>query len=280
MDDTPARRSRISLLYYSGTGGTRLVAELLGEILSAKNDACVTGVYDPRAPEQAADSDFLVFCYPTYFLKPAPSMQEFIERLGPFDPPRASYIVTTDELYSENSIRTCALSLRKRGIIVAGSKVVRAPGSDVTCVLPGRLVPWLYRFEKRLPQKLRSIAEEIGVCAATQPRGLIPALKWYTPFTWLLQVLILDGFKGWRGKFRVLPERCTFCGACAAACKRGAWIASGEVPIHVPERCELCTRCIHHCPQKAIVLIESLKDNQRLDQRLYASLKEDARIRL
>jgi ferredoxin/flavodoxin len=276
MDAVPARRSRISLLYYSGAGGTKLVAELLGEILSVKDETCVAGVKDPRAAEVAADSDLLVFCYPTYFLRPAPSMREFIEGLGPFDPPRASYIVTTDELYSENSIRACALMLKARGIFVIGSKVVRAPGTDLTCILPGRLLPWLYRFERGFPRKLRSIAEEID----RNPRGFIPAPKWYTPIAQLLQVAFFNRFERWRGRFRVLPDRCTLCGACAAGCDRGAWSISAAGLIHDPERCELCTRCIHRCPNRAIVLVGSLKDNPRLDSRLYASLKEDARKRL
>ena len=88
-------------------------------------------------------------------------MREFAERLGPFDPSRKAYIVMTCELYSENSIRGFALMLRKRGILVAGSNVVHAPGSDATCVFPSALVPWLYRFEKRFPNKLRAIADEI-----------------------------------------------------------------------------------------------------------------------
>lgn len=278
--DEATRRRRIALLYYSGTGGTKLVAELLGEILSVKHDVRVTGVKDPHAAEGAADSDLLVFCYPTYFLRPAPSMREFIEGIGPFDPPRASYIVATDELYSENSIRACALVLKTRGIFVAGSKVVRAPGSDATCVLPGELVPWLYRFERGFPRKLRSIAEEIDGLAGHKPRGFIPAPKWYTPFAQLLQVSILNRFEGWRGRFRVLPERCTLCSACVAGCDRGGWALSGGALLHIPERCELCTRCIHRCPRKAIVLVGALKDNPRLDSRLYASLKEDARRRL
>jgi ferredoxin len=288
MNAARARRRRISVLYYSGTGGTRVVAELLAEILSVEYDARATAVYDPRASELAAASDFLVLCYPTYYLRPAPSMREFIGRLGPFDPPRASYVVTTVELYSENSIRACALMLRERGIAVAGSKVVRAPGSDVTCVLPGRLLPWLYRFEKGFPRKLRAIADEVdalageaaGPAAALDPRGLVPAPKWYTPFAQLLQVLVLNRFEGWRNRFRILPDRCTLCGACVAACDRGALIVAEGALRHIPERCELCTRCIHHCPGKAIVLIEALKDNPRLDGRLYASLKEDAKKEL
>ena len=109
------RDPRVSILYFSGAGGTKLVAELLGEILSESVGGRVTGIEDSLALGQAAGSDLLVLCYPTYYLEPPPSMREFAERLGPFDPSRKAYLVTTCELYSENSIRGFALMLRKRG---------------------------------------------------------------------------------------------------------------------------------------------------------------------
>jgi ferredoxin len=278
MNTESKRGKRISLVYYSGTGGTRLVAELLGELLSERNEIRVLPVSDTRAAAEVAEADFPVFLYPTFFLRPAPSMREFIGRIGPFAPPRDAYVVTTYELYAENSIRAAALALKARGVAVTGSRAVRAPGSDVTCLVPSRLTPWLYRFEKAWPRKLLSIAAEIDDLAGGRPRGAsIPAPKWYTPFAQLLQLTILNGFEGWRGKFRVLGDRCSLCGACVAGCDRRAWELSAGVLLHIPERCELCLRCAHHCPRKAIVLIEGLKDNRRLDRRLYASLKEETR---
>ena len=275
---TGPRDPRVSILYFSGAGGTKLVAEFLGEILSESVGGRVTGIEESLALGQAAGSDLLVLCYPTYYLESPPSMREFAERLGPFDPSRKAYIVMTCELYSENSIRGFALMLRKRGILVAGSNVVHAPGSDATCVFPSALVPWLYRFEKRFPNKLRAIADEIrAIGEARDIRETVPFPKWYTPFTQTLQILILNRFDGWRAGFRVLPDRCTLCGSCVKNCHRKAWIMKDGGLVHIGESCELCTRCIHHCPKKAIVLIERLKDNRRLDSRLYARLKDEAR---
>jgi ferredoxin len=238
----------------------------------------VMGIEDPRAMEAAADSELLVLCYPTYYLGPPPSMREFVLALGPFEATRAAYVVTTCELYTENSIRRLALMLRKRGIIVAGSKVVHAPGSDVTLVFPSALIPFWFRFERGLPLKLRAIAREIrAIAAAPGLRESIPPPKWYTPFTQLLQVLVLDRFDLWRHGIRVLPDRCTLCGACVECCGRKAWTMGEGGPVHSGERCELCARCLHRCPRRAIVLLKGLKDNRRLDSRLFDRLRADAR---
>ncbi|MDP3178168.1 MAG: EFR1 family ferrodoxin [Spirochaetaceae bacterium] len=274
----------VAILYFSGTGGTAIVARLLAEAISERLPCAVAEVYDPRSRALAGNARFLVFCYPTYYLRPAPSMREFIASLPRFEPPRSAFVVTTYELYSENSLRACALMLKDRGIMVVGWGSVRAPGSDVTLVLPERLCPWLYLFEKGLGRKLASLAEKIGA-AASEPApasasalaGRIPAPKWYTPFAQLLQIALLNHFDLFRSRLRALGERCDGCGACAAACDRKAWRMEDGHPVLESDRCELCGRCLHRCPRRAIVLIAALKDNRRLDGRLYAALEVRAR---
>jgi ferredoxin len=270
----------MAIMYHSAAGGTRLVAELLGELLSTDHDVRATGIYDPGAVDAAEGSDFIVLCYPTYFLRPSRSMKEFIDRLVQSDRPRAAYLVTTYELYAENSLRACALLLRNKGIIVTGSAGIRAPGSDLTCVVPDWLCPWLYRFGRGLPERLRSIAHEVQALARRGGRERLPRPKWYTPIAQALQRGFLDGFFEWRKRIRILSDRCSDCGACVSGCFRRAWVREGLQIRHDPERCELCTRCIHHCPRNAIVLSYYLKDNKRLDARRYARLKAMARTAL
>ena len=268
----------IAILYYSATGGTQLIAELLSESLFAKPEVRATYIGETTAEQAVREADFSVFCFPTYFLKPAWPMLEFVERLDLRDRPRRAYIVATYELYSENALRVLALLLAKRGMVVVGSKSIRAPGSDLTGVFPDWLIPWLYRFERRFVPKLNTLAEDIRTLSSTsKPKTAIPRQKWYTPATWLSQKLLLDRFIEWRHRIRVLPDRCNACGACIAGCYRQAWRFEGGLPRHLSELCDLCMRCVHHCPQKAIILVPALKDNRRLDADLYQQLGNLAR---
>jgi ferredoxin len=273
----PPGPSRVAVIYHSAAGGTRLVAELLAELLSVQCEVKAVDVHAPDAAVGLDAADFTVLCYPTYFLRPSLSMQEFISRLVPADRPRRVFLVTTYELYTENCLRTCARLVKAKGMTVVGTAAVRAPGSDLTCVFPDWLCPWLYRFEKGLEAKLCAIAGEIRASARNGGQERIPRPKWYTPFAQVLQRALLDGFFEWRNRIRVITERCSGCGACVSGCARGGWIREGKAIRHDAERCELCTRCIHRCPQNAIVLSHLLRDNRRLDQRLYARLKADAR---
>lgn len=266
----------VAILYFSGVGGTEVVAHLLGRLAGPGTPCEVLSVEDPRAAEKAAAPGLLVLCYPTYFLKPAGVMTEFLRGIPEGTGERRALLVTTYELYTGNSNRRAALLLRDRGIPVVGSYALRAPGTDVTCVVPDRLCGWLYRFERAFPRKAARIARSIADHAAAPAAGRIPAPKWYTPLAWALQVLALDGFIRFRDRIRILEDRCTSCGLCVRDCPRGAWRKTEEGLEHAGELCDLCTRCVHRCPRKALVLVDRLRDNRRLDPALYAALRREA----
>lgn len=282
--------SRIAILHFSATGGTRLVAGLLGELLRKRRRAgdaapgavTVAGIEDRSARELAEGADFLVLCFPTYYLKPAPPMRDFVAALGPFASPKPCHLIATCELYSENCARRLAKLASSRGLVVTGSTVIRAPGSDVTAVLPARLVPWLYRFGRGFEGDLTRAAGAIAEAASASPAAeALPAPRWYSPFTQALQVVALDRFDSWKYRLKALDERCAGCGACASGCPAGALsMDGGKARITDAERCLLCCRCIHACPARAIVLRESLKDNRRIDAALLAGLEARARAGL
>ena len=299
-----ARRAPTAILYFSGAGGTKLIAELLGRLLTPRigRECEVFSIEEKGAAEAAARAGFLVLCYPTYFLKPAPAMRDFIMGLPASGEGRKVVLVTSYELYTGNSNRFAAGPLRDRGFALAGAYELRAPGTDVTCVAPDWACGWLYRFERRFPAKIVKIAQRVAALVdsplvdspladspsgefppADSPHGelspaeaRIPLPKWYTPLAWLFQVLFLDGFIHWKDRMKVLEERCSACDLCVRECHSGSWSRTGAGLEHRGETCDLCLRCVHHCPGRAIVLKKGLKDNRRLDGTLYRALSREA----
>ena len=106
---------RIGILYFSAVGGTKVIAELLAELLEQKGTGpgalgaahavSLVIIEDEGAAVIASEADFIVFCYPTYYLKPAPPMRTFASSLRRQGRVRPCYLITTCELYSENSVR-------------------------------------------------------------------------------------------------------------------------------------------------------------------------------
>jgi ferredoxin len=281
----------VGILYFSAVGSTRIAAELLAELLErgappnageAPRALAIASIEEEKAQAVVSEAEFLVFCYPTYYLKPAPPMRAFSAALGPCGPAKPCYLLTTCELYSENSARSLAKLLVARGFAVCGSKALRAPGSDVTAVLNARLVPWLYRFGRDFEAGLRAAADEIRAAAGQEPSrpALLPSPRWYTPLTQFLQVVALNHFDAVKHRLRVFSERCTACGLCAAGCPADAITMGANGPLLQTGRCLLCCRCIHACPERAIALGKRLKDNRRIDPALLATLKAQARAAL
>lgn len=271
----------VVVAYFSAVGSTKLAAELLSELLAREAGPqaapALVDIEEEGAGGAVERARFLVLCYPTYYLQPARPMADFVAGLGPFSPAKPCYLVTTCELYSENSARRLAKLAAARGLAPVGRRALRAPGSDVTAVVPAALTPWLFRFGRRFEAELRSAAREIAAAAAGRPRTAIPPPRWYTPFTQLLQFAALNHFDAVKYRLRVDASRCSGCGLCVARCPAGALFADGPGVRGEPARCLLCCRCIHACPERAIFLFDGLKDNRRIDPALLARLKAEAR---
>jgi NAD-dependent dihydropyrimidine dehydrogenase PreA subunit/flavodoxin len=285
--------TRITLLYFSAVGGTRVVAELLRDELARRAAGSlaasrfehgdiaidVASIEEEGASRLAEAADFLVFLFPTYYLRPAPPMARFVEGLPRGTATKPCFLVATCELYTENCARSLALSLERRGYGTAGAIAIRAPGSDVTAVMPSWLVPWLYRFGRGLVPRLKLAATRVlDAALSPSPRLAPPAPRWYTPFAQLLQVALLNHFHVVRRWLRVDGDRCTLCGACARDCPVGA-LKRGETAIeYEASACLLCCRCVHGCPAKAISIGRGMRDNRRIDSALLLKLKNDAKM--
>lgn len=320
--------SKLAILYFSAVGSTRVAAELLAERLVADlggaawsgggldHAAVAVEARDGGGPEVivaniegegaralAEAADFLILLFPTYYLKPARPMRDFVAGLGRGlgrgqgrpapggrpTPTKPCYLIATCELYTENCLRRLAALVEARGWKVVGTKVLRAPGSDVTAVLPSRLVPWLFRYGRSVPRRLRAAAQEIGAAVfaagagaarGNAPARKVPHLRWYTPLTQLLQLLFFNHFDAFKRFLRLDAAKCSGCGACARECPgRALSIEGGRVEFD-PERCILCCRCVHGCPRKAIALRRGMAEARRIDAALLGRLRGEARASL
>jgi ferredoxin/flavodoxin len=269
----PAMKS-VCIVYHSGTGGTRTIAELVATLLARSFAVRIVEAGRPGAVAGAENADALVIGFPTFYLKPTPTILEFTAALPRFASPKPAFVFTTAALYAENSIRRFAPALAEKNVFVFGAAEIGSPSSDGVFTSPAFLTPALRRFGRTAASKIHRIADDVGRAlggSAPVPLPLRP--KWYTPVTQLLQALVFNSFDRFRTRFSVDPDRCSLCGRCAAACFRCAWTGGRAPYTHDPAACELCLRCVHHCPRRAIGWGRKMIDRERLTPAFHRELK-------
>jgi ferredoxin/flavodoxin len=264
-----------AVVYHSGTGGTRTVAELAARLIGQLDAGCcrVRLIEAGRtAGDVCADADLFVFGYPTFYLKPSPTIVDFLDSLPRLAAPKPAFVFTTKALYAENSLRRFAKMLRVKNIRVFGTAEIKSPASDGVLNTPPGFAPSFLQFERRAAAKISAMAQCIGrALDARMPRPRLPLPKWYTPLSQTLQVLYFNRFERNRFRLRANPARCTACGRCADDCPRRAWLSPSA---HIPADCDLCLRCVHHCPERAIGWDGHMIDRPRLTPELHDRLKQ------
>jgi ferredoxin len=268
---------KILLIYHSGSGGTKILSQEFSDRLSS--DYSVDLIDAHTFPDKSAlnQSSLLLFGFPVFYLLPTPTINEFISKLPVFAKAKPAFVFITKSSYSQNAIRAFAQQLKLKNIVLCGYAEFRAPGTDVSLLLSRRLSQWLFNkktryvfgYEKNVQDKIARAVSCINTILAGPPIPKLPAIKWYTPLTALIQKLFFDDFKNRRFDLRALPDRCRTCHQCINICQNSCWVIVNNLPQHQPDKCDLCLGCLHLCPHKAIIYSEQMKDNPRLDRQFH-----------
>lgn len=237
------------ILFFSGTGNTRFVAESLGNLLG--EDCCF--IPDASAPELKFEGNRLVVCFPVYSWGIPPLVADFLKSLSDEfcaeirsnDIPVHMVCTCGDEVAEVPEM--FAALLNNKGLEVSGMWSVVMP--NVYVLLPGFSVDSTEVEQKKLeaaPDRVREIADCIrrGEGGMDVVRGSWPRLK---------SRLIYPLFKRWGINPRRWrsSEECIHCGRCVAACPVGNMKMKSGFP-HWGSHCVSCTACYQHCPTHAV----------------------------
>lgn len=260
---------KILILYHSGAGSTRTIAEIYHQLLERHNIRMLS-ITDNIHSDDMMDSDFLIFAFPTYHCAPSVSMISFIERMPFFRRPIKAFVFTTYGLYSGNAIRIFAKLAKKKNIVTVSYSDYRAPATDGTLLFPP--FKFMYTYENGIQKRIRYDIEQIEklVYQDHSPEH-IPSFKLYT----LLNLPNKYLGKWYKPTIRIVEVHCIKCNKCINHCPHACWSsADNGLPVFNRTNCESCYRCIHHCPKEALILSRSTIKKKKLTPDFYRQLKE------
>ena len=253
MDHSKEIKS-VRVIFFSGTGGTRRIAEGFERELKNRGlDVTVRNLgaslqekknYPEEQEVRAVDLNILV--YPVYAMDAAKPVYDWIETVSGSEAGEKIAVFSVSgggQMWPNNGCRVnCINALEKRGFQVAYDRMMCMP-ANVLAEMGDHAIMWLIRS---IPKKISAIVDELlaGKTHRTHFRKG-PVMNWFSRSERENAHKIARGF--------IVTEACTSCGWCVRNCP--------TLNIEIPEpggkprfleQCVFCTRCLNCCPTNAI----------------------------
>jgi ferredoxin len=235
---------KIRLVYYSGTGGTRMVANNFAQQLRQRGSTVTLQRLKAGEAEAEGDYDFLMIIYAVYALNAPEPVYTWIKTL-PRQKGKSAAVISVSgggEMSPNTACRHKTINmLEKKGYRVEYENMLVMP-SNIAFATKAPLDKLLLDV---LPQKVGGILDEIysGTVRRRKPHLLDRTLATMGG---------LERFGGHAfGKRIRVSEDCNGCGLCAENCPSGNISMESGRP-RFAGKCYFCMNCLYSCPQQAL----------------------------
>ena len=231
------------IVYYSGTGNSRIIAEKIAEVTGDEITDSFGAIRSGKYPPYASAKPW-VFVSPTHAWRIPKIFEDFI-RLSAFYGSRDAYFVMTCGADIGNAKRYLRSLCEDKGFNFRGVRQINMP-ENYTAMFP---VPDEAETEKIIAAALPLAEETAGIIMSG---GDIPPRR-FSGADWMKSGFINECFKmfcvGSKG-FR-LTDGCIGCGKCESLCPTGCISMKDGRPSWGKD-CMHCMACINACPAFAI----------------------------
>ena len=267
---------KISIIYHSGVGNTKLVAKIMRNILEEKN-ICVylKSVEEKIDIQEIATSSALIFGFPIYHGAPSTSMKLFIKDSNWLLTMNMPYFVySTYGLYSANATRVFAKLLDKNSnkIFPVYHSGYRMAATDGVLIAPS--ISFFQTFERNLVSNIKEdILKFISILESKQIENYvrIPRFKLYT----ILNYPNKKAGEWTKFKIKVNHYTCITCKTCVRICPHKCLLMNTDLKIVFgSSKCENYYRCVHNCPAQSLS-IKKRSPKVQLKQRSYREFLEN-----
>lgn len=240
---------KILIVYYSGVGNTKMVANMIATELSSTYSVDIFSIERITNTTHFEDYDAIVIGYPTIHCSPAKPIVDFFETVQAIPNKLPTYIFTTCGLYSANTNRIFAKQILAKGFITILDNSFRCAATDGVLLVPQ--INFFQTHQKNLEEVIKS---DCGIFVKRLKNDIklrIPRFKLYSVLNYPNK---LGGSK-FKHSIYTHHDSCSKCNKCLKRCPVNAISSDGfGFPKIDKESCINCYRCIHHCPTRALSL--------------------------
>lgn len=241
----------ITLIYFSQTGHTRRIAEVMAEVFRGAGHTARLISLKRATPQDAALGNLLGVGSPCFSSQAPTPIKDFLKRLPRLDRQQA-FVFATAGGAPGRVLYDLTRLLRKKGAEVIGGFLARGelhhPAPCLTGRMPGR--PNTEDFDRARRFATAVIAHvaagRSGPMAESRPDALKPRWGFYDLVAWIST----DGMlRRLLPQPRLDPARCNQCRWCAYECPTHN-ITLQPYPL-LGRQCIRCYRCLTGCPHQA-----------------------------
>lgn len=239
----------VLVLYYSGVGNTKRVAEVIKSNIAARYNVDIYSV--EKLPNDFDINQYkaIIIGFPTIHSSPAKPIITFLNSVIKLENAVPTYVFTTCGLYSANSLRIFGKRCVVKNMVPIINSSYRCPSTDGILLAP--FMKCLFLDEKNLYKRVEKDSFEFIKLLKMPLRINMPRAKVYSILNHPNKLL------GQRFPFKIYlhKERCIGCGKCISNCPVQAYkMDNNRFPIIDKSKCISCYRCIHHCTERALSL--------------------------
>ena len=237
----------IGIFYFSGTGNTKLVANLFAEEFKRKGFNTklipIEDVLNKRLALSMGDYDLLGFGHPVHAFSAPKIFFDFLDRLpNVVDKKTFTFKTAGDPLCYGGSTSLVRKHLSKKGYKVFHENLIVMP-ANVMFKYDNSIIKQLYEVAVK---KVKRRTKEILLAKVNLQKNSL----WLKIGTYMFNKAESSG-ASYFGKYLTATDSCNLCGKCIRECPTGNISITSETIIF-GSKCTFCMRCIYICPEKAI----------------------------
>ncbi len=241
-------KNSYAIYYYSGTGNTKLIAEMLAESFMSNdieiNLVDIEDVLVGRAELEVA-YNVIGIGHPVISFRAPKVVRKFIKLMPASAGKKIFLFKTAGDPSKINNAASIQLieHLTEKGYHVFYDSLIAMPSNFFISYRPSLIKQLLNRAEQRVAE----IAQDIINMKSKQ----LVVKPWLKALTQKIHFYEEKYGAPTFGKGFQISEACNLCGLCVEKCPaQNITVESGQLDFE--DRCEMCMRCLYNCPQRAI----------------------------